>query len=224
MTLPHQTNQNIKVAVDAAMFTIKDNELCLLLIQMKKTPFTKMWAIPGGLIKGNETTLESAARILKTQTGLSNVFLEQLKTFDDPSRDPSVRVVSVAYWALVPNHHVALSTTDKYLDVRWWSVGKIPKLAYDHEEIVKEALCRLKSKIQYTNIVWSLLPLEFTLTQLQRVYEIIMGEILDKRNFRKRIKDLKLIRPAGKKVSGAPHRPAELFRFRQRRLEYVEIV
>ncbi len=133
-------------------------------------------------------------------------------------------MVSVAYWALVPNHQVPLKTTDKYLDVRWWRVGKLPELAYDHQSIAKEAMERLKGKIQYTNIVWSLLPPEFTLTQLQRVYEIIMGENLDKRNFRKRIRDLKLIRPAGKKVSGAPHRPAELYRFRQRKLKYVEIV
>ncbi len=224
MTTPHPSTQNIKVAVDAAIFTIKNGDLCLLLIQMKKSPFEGMWAIPGGLIEDHETSLQSASRILKTQTGLHDVFLEQLKTFDDPGRDPAGRVVSVACWALVPDHQIPLKTTDKYLDVRWWRVGKLPELAYDHQGIAKEAVERLKSKIQYTNIVWSLLPEEFTLTQLQSVYEIIVGSSLDKRNFRKRIRDLKLIRPVGKKLAGAAHRPAELYRFRQRKLEYVEIV
>jgi 8-oxo-dGTP diphosphatase len=221
MTTP---NQNIKVAVDAAIFTIKNDSLQILLIQMKKNPFTESWAIPGGMIQNDETTLDSALRILTTQTGLRGVFLEQLKTFDDQTRDPAGRVISVAHWALVPDHDIQLKTTEKYADVRWWNVNKLPKLAYDHDLIVKEALARLKSKIQYTNIVWSLLPVEFTLTQLQHVYEIILGNAMDKRNFRKRISDLKLIRPVGKKSTGAAHRPAELFSFRQRKLDYVEIV
>lgn len=220
----HSSPQNIKVAVDAAIFRVKDGALNVLLIQMKKPPFTRMWAMPGGLVEEDETTLAGATRILKTQTGVSDVFLEQLATFDAPSRDPAGRVMSVAHYALLPDQEVPLKTTAKYTDVGWWPVKKLPTLAYDHKQIVQEAVNRLAAKIQYTNIVWSLLPREFTLTDLQRVYEILLDKRLDKRNFRKRIEGLNLIAPTGKKRIGGAHRPAALYRFKQRRLEYVQVM
>lgn len=219
----HTSDQNIKVAVDAAIVRIKDGALSVLLIQMKKAPFEGMWAIPGGLLE-EETTLTAASRILKTQTGVTDVFLEQLATFDDVNRDPAGRVVSVAYYALLPDQEIQLKTTDKYADVRWWPVKKLPPLAYDHKELVKEAMNRIAGKIQYTNIVWSLLPKEFTLTELQQVYEIILGKSLDKRNFRKRIEDLELIKHTGKTRTGMAHRPAALYQFKHRKLEYVQVM
>ena len=220
----HPSPQNIKVAVDAAILRINNGALGILLIQMKKPPFTGMWAIPGGLLEEEETTLEAATRILKTQTGVTDVFLEQLATFDDVDRDPAGRVVSVAYYALLPDQEIQLKTTDKYADVRWWPVKKLPPLAYDHKDLVKEAMNRLTGKIQYTNIVWSLLPKEFTLTELQQFYEIILGKALDKRNFRKRIEDLELIKPTGKTRTGMAHRPAALYQFKSRKLEYVQVM
>lgn len=220
----HESIQNIKVAVDAAIFRVKDNVLNVLLIQMKKIPFEKMWALPGGLLEEDETTLAAATRILKTQTGVTDVFLEQLATFDDVDRDPAGRVVSVAYYALLPDQEIQLKTSDKYADVRWWPVEKLPSLAYDHKTIIKEATNRIAGKIQYTNIAWSLLPKEFTLTQLQQVYEIILGKTLDKRNFRKRIEDLELIRPTGNTRTGMAHRPAALYQFKHRKLEYVQVI
>lgn len=220
----HESIQNIKVAVDAAIFCIKDDALDVLLIQMKKIPFEKMWALPGGLLEEDETTLAAATRILKTQTEVTKVFLEQLATFDDVDRDPAGRVVSVAYYALMTDKNVQLKTTEKYFDVRWWPVKKLPPLAYDHKELVKEAINRIAGKIQYTNIVWSLLPKEFTLTELQQVYEIILGKTLDKRNFRKRIDDLELIKPTGKMHTGMAHRPAALYQFKHRKLEYVQVI
>lgn len=220
----HESIQNIKVAVDAAIFRIKDGALNVLLIQMRKVPFKDAWALPGGLLEEAETSQEAATRILKTQTGVTDVFLEQLATFDDVDRDPAGRVVSVAYYALLPDNDMRLKTTEKYSDVRWWSVKKLPNLAYDHKELVKEAMNRIAGKIQYTNIVWSLLPKEFTLTRLQQVYEIILGKTLDKRNFRKRIEDLDLIKPTGKTRTGMAHRPAALYQFKHRKLEYVQII
>lgn len=220
----HESIQNIKVAVDAAIFCVKDSTLNVLLIQMKKIPFEKIWALPGGLLEEYETTLTAATRILKTQTGVTDVFLEQLATFDEVNRDPAGRVVSVAYYALLPDQEIQLKTTDKYTDVRWWPVKKLPPLAYDHKKLIKEATDRIAGKIQYTNIVWSLLPKEFTLTQLQQVYEIILDKTLDKRNFRKRIEDLDLIKPTGKSRTGMAHRPAALYQFKHRRLEYVQIL
>lgn len=216
--------QNIKIAVDAGIFRLKDDALHVLLIQMKKQPFGGMWAIPGGLLEEEETTLKAATRILKTQTGVSDVFLEQLATFDQMDRDPAGRVVSVAHYALVPDQEVALKTTEKYADVRWYPVKKLPALAYDHKRIVNEATMRIAAKIQYTNIAWSLLPRDFTLTDLQRVYEILLDKPLDKRNFRKRIDALGLIAPTGASRTGAAHRPAALYRFKHRTLEYVQIM
>jgi len=221
--ISHPSSQSIKLAVDAVIFSIKDGSLQVLLIQMKKSPFTGDWAIPGGLIDDAETTLKAAERILQTQTGVSDVYLEQLMTFDDVQRDPAGRVVSVAYVALLPNTDAKLETTEKYSDVRWWPVKKLPALAYDHKHILKLAIDRLTAKIQYTNIAWSLLPSEFTLSELQTVYEIILDKPLDKRNFRKRIAALDLIKPSGKKREGGAFRPAELYQFKEKTLKFVEI-
>lgn len=218
------SQQKIVVAVDTVIFTIKDDELCVLLIQMKKTPYTGLWAFPGGRVENNETTEQTAVRILKEQTGVSHVYLEQLKTFDALTRDQLERVISVASFALISSSNVQLKTTEKYADVKWWPVKKLPELAYDHKQIAKEAITRLKSRLQYTNIAWSLLSEEFTLTDLQRVYEIILDTSIDKRNFRKRILALDLISPVGKKRGGEANRPAELYKFKHKKLEYVEIM
>lgn len=218
------SQQKIVVAVDTVIFTIKDNELCTLLIQMKKTPYTGRWAFPGGRVENDETTEQTAVRILKEQTGVSHVYLEQLKTFDALTRDQLERVISVASFALISSSDVQLKTTEKYADVKWWPVKKLPELAYDHKQIAKEAIVRLKSRLQYTNIAWSLLSEEFTLTDLQRVYEIILDTTIDKRNFRKRILALDLISPVGKKRGGEANRPAELYKFKHKKLEYVEIM
>ena len=218
------TKQSIKVAVDSVIFTVQAGELKVLLIQMKKKPFTGDWAVPGGLIEQNETSRDAAERILQAQTGVKNIYLEQLKTFDDPKRDPLTRTISVAYFALVPGKKVHLQTTDKYADVRWWSVKRLPKLAYDHKEVVKVAVERLQSKLEYTNVVWSLLPKEFTLTHLQHIYEVILREELDKRNFRKKILSLKFIEKTGKKQEGEANRPAELYKFKRRTLEYIDVL
>lgn len=216
--------QSITVAVDTVIFTVNNNELCVLLIQMKKNPYTGLWAFPGGRVEDNETTEQTALRILKTQTGVSDIYLEQLKTFDAINRDQLERVISVASFALISSADVQLKTTDKYADVKWWPVKKLPELAYDHKLIAKEAITRLKSRLQYTNIAWSLLPAEFTLSDLQSVYDTILDTTLDKRNFRKRILALDLILPVGKKRGGEANRPAELYKFKQRKLEYVEII
>jgi 8-oxo-dGTP diphosphatase len=220
----HPDRQDIKVATDAAIFTISEGRLCVLLIAMKKRPYEGEWALPGGLIGDEETSEACARRILRQQTGVADVYLEQLATFDAPDRDPLGRVVSVAYFALLASERVELSTTDKYADVRWWPVARLPRLAYDHKGILASALERLRSRLEYTNIAWSLLPKEFPLSSLQEVYESILGNALDKRNFRKKLLALGVIEPTGKTTSGGAHRPAELHRFRKRSLEYADIL
>lgn len=220
----HSARQDIKVATDAAIFTVRDGYLCVLLVAMKKRPYEGSWALPGGLIGDEETTEACARRILREQTGVANVYLEQLATFDALDRDALGRVVSVAYFALTPSERVELSTTDKYADVRWWPVVRLPRLAYDHAEMIDVALSRVRAKLEYTTVAWSLLPREFPLSHIQNLYETILGRTLDKRNFRKKLLALGVIEPTGKTTSGGAHRPAELHRFRKRSLEYADIL
>ncbi len=222
--MKHPAKQSIKVATDAVIFTVRQGSLMVLLIQMKKSPLEGTWAAPGGLLGEDETTREAAQRILSTQTGVNDAHLEQLATFDDPRRDALGRVISIAYVALVPSEKVILKTTEKYADVRWWPVSKLPTLAYDHKAVIKVGVERLRSRLEYTNIVWSLLPAQFSLTELQDIYEIIMGRGLDKRNFRRRILELGMVVPTGTKRRGDAHRPAELYKFKQRKLEYIDII
>jgi 8-oxo-dGTP diphosphatase len=212
-----------RVAVDAVIFTVQRGELQVLLIQMKKRPFENQWAFPGGIIEDQEPTEHAAKRILHTQAGVRDVYLEQLMTFDDPRRDPLGRVISVAYYALVPNEGIHLQTTDRYKDVRWWSVKKLPSLAYDHAHIAHIALQRLRSKLEYTNVAWSLLSEEFTLTELQALYESILGRALDKRNFRKKIQSLGIVKETGKLRKGATNRPAMLYTFKQRKPVIIKL-
>lgn len=220
--MKNASDQSIRVATDAAIFTIERGELMVLLIQMVKKPYTGLWAVPGGLIEGRETTEEAARRILNAQTGVTDAHLEQLQTFDEPDRDVLGRVISVAYIALVPPDSVALKTTDKYSDIRWWPARKLPALAYDHKSLVAAAVNRLRGKLEYTNVAWSLLPREFPLSQLQEVYEIILAKPVDKRNFRRRVLELGLVETTGKRSSGGAHRPAELFKFVHRKTRDVE--
>lgn len=220
----HPSRQSIKVAVDNCIFTIIAGELHILLIQMKKKPFNGVWALPGGLIREAENIDEAAKRILKEETGVSNVYLEQLYTFGDNERDPFGRVVSVAYFALIPVGSVQLRTVDKYRDVKWWKFDKLPQLAYDHNRIAAYAKKRLAWKLEYTNAAWSLLPANFVLTELQTVYEAILGHGLDKRNFRKKILKLDLIEAAGKTAMRGAHRPAMLYRFKSKAPKIIDIL
>jgi 8-oxo-dGTP diphosphatase len=220
----HPSNQDIKLAADAAIFTVRDGRLHALMIQMKKKPFDGAWAMPGGLLEGDETSRETAVRILREQTGVKNAYLEQLATFDDPARDAVGRVASVAYFALVPSEDVKLETTEKYRDVRWWPVAKPPKLAYDHATILKAAVERVRAKLEYTNVTWSLLPADFTLARLRETYEAILGRAIDKRNFIKKVLALGMVEETGKREHGAAHRPGALYRFKRRKLTFFQIL
>ena len=201
------------IATDVVIFALHGKELKVLLIKMKKSPFTGRWAAPGGLIQPKETTDQAARRHLESKTGVKNVYLEQLYTFSRLDRDPFGRVVSVAYFALLPNMEGNLKTTKDYFDVGWFSIKKFPQLAYDHKEIIQVALERLRAKLEYTNVVYSLLPKKFTLGRLQEVYEIILGRKMDKRNFRKKFLALGLIRKTKEVSVGLQRRPARLYEF-----------
>lgn len=220
---PNKMNETIlpKVAVDAALFAIDKNQLKVLLIKLKKGPYEKKWCLPGGLVGISESLDEAAKRALFQKANIVGVHLEQLYTFGDPKRDVRSRSISVAYFALVKDpKEFKIETTPYYSQICWWPINNLPKMAFDHKKIIQTAKKRLQVKIVYSNISYSLLPTEFTLSQLQKVYEIILEQKLDKRNFRKRIVSLDLVKKTGKKLGGEQHRPAQLYRFPQRGLEY----
>ncbi len=210
------------VAVDAVIFTIIEKKLNVLLIKIKYGSFEGEWGVPGGKARINETLDETAKRELREKTGVKNVYLEQLYSFGEIKRDPRARIISVAYFALIDNNNVKLKPTDKYHDIKWSPTKSLGKLAYDHNEIVSYALERLRYKLKYTNVVYSLLPQKFTLTQIQEVYEIVLDKKLDKRNFRKKIFSSGLIKKVGKETE-VPHRPPKLYSFKIKKPMIIEM-
>jgi 8-oxo-dGTP diphosphatase len=220
----HPAAQQVKIAVDNCIFTVLEDRLHLLLIQMTKVPYTGTWALPGGLIQDAESLDAAAGRILYEETGVAEVYLEQLYTFGQPDRDPAGRVVSVAYFALIHAAGITLRTQLKYADVRWWPYATLPPLAYDHDTVAAYARQRLEWKLAYTNVVWSLLPRRFALTELQKVYEAVLGRPLDKRNFRKKILALGLVEPVGETAMRGAHRPAMLYRFTSREPKLIDML
>jgi len=200
------------ISVDVVMFTLRADDLQSLLVRRKHAPFEGRWAIPGGFVEADESLEAAARRELKEETGVRDVYLEQLYTFGDPKRDPRGRVVTVAYLALVPAP-LAVQAGDDASDARWWSVYKLPQLAFDHAKILQYALQRLRYKLEYTAAGFQLLPPSFTLTEIQKAYETVLGEPLDKRNFRRRIAEADILEETGASTLSRG-RPAKLYRFR----------
>jgi 8-oxo-dGTP diphosphatase len=199
------------VAVDVIVFTVDEQCLKALVVKLGQGPFAGRWAFPGGLVGIDEPLDSAARRELTAQTGLDNLYLEQLRTFGDPNRDPRARVVSTAYFALAPYKAVGRAG-GKYAEVDWFPVDRLPRLAYDHNRMALCALDRLRAKLQYTNIVYGLLSEQFTLGELQDLYEIIIGRPLDRRNFRRKIFATGLLKALSAQRRG-PHRPAVLYSF-----------
>lgn len=201
------------LTVDCVVFGFDAAELKVLLIQRGLAPFKGKWALPGGFVRLDETLDEAARRELSEETGLANVFLQQLYTFGDVKRDPRERVVSVAYYALVKSaEHPAVGATDA-ADAGWFPVARPPELAFDHAKILAAAVQRLRGKVRYEPIGFELLPPKFTLSQLQHLYETVLQTSLDKRNFRKKILSMGLLLPLKEQLREGAHRPAQLFRF-----------
>jgi 8-oxo-dGTP diphosphatase len=200
------------VTADVALFTIEQERLQVLLIQRGRAPFAGAWALPGGFVEPQECLEECALRELMEETAVSGVYLEQLYTFGRPDRDPRERVISVAYYGLTPVPAVEPKAGSDAVQVAWFEVDQLPELAFDHTEIIARARERLRAKLDYSTIAFQFMPKKFTLSELQAVYQTILGEALDKRNFRKRISALALVKPTGDQRRDGKHRPAALYR------------
>jgi 8-oxo-dGTP diphosphatase len=211
----HYEHPRPALTVDVVIFTLRENQLHVLLVQRGEEPFAGVWALPGGFVKMNESLEKAACREMAEETGLQDAYLEQLYTYGDPNRDPRGRVVTVAYFALIPSD--APVRKEGGSDARraeWFRIEALPPLAFDHDQIVVYALRRLRYKLEYTAAGFELLPEEFTLSELQHTYEMILGEKLDKRNFRRRIQQAEIIEPTPHMRAGEG-RPARLYRYRE---------
>ncbi len=207
------------LTVDCVVFGLDVDDLKVLLIQRKLPPFQHAWALPGGFVHVDETLDEAARRELAEESGITDVYLEQLYTFGELDRDPRERVVSVAYYALakLSDHRIRAATDAER--VAWFALDGLPRLAFDHARIVEKAIERLRGKVRYTPIGFELLPPRFTLTQLQRLYEIVLMRPLDKRNFRKKLLSMDLLIETDEVEQGVRHRAARLYRFDRKKYE-----
>ncbi len=201
------------VAVIVAIFTVDEGELRVLLISRSAEPFRGLWSLPGGVLAPGQSLDEAAAHRLQRETGVTDVYLEQLYTFHDLD---DRRSVAVAYFALVDSRQAKLAHRRAWRPA-WFPVAGLPRLAFENNRVVDYAVQRLRAKLDYSNVAYSVLPRYFSLSQLQRVYEAILSRPLDKRNFRKRILSLGIIEPTGRTVADGAHRPAQLYAFRERR-------
>lgn len=219
-TLPAYLKQQDQpaVTVDVLIFTVADDKLKVALIRRGIPPFQGRWAIPGGFVLFDESLEDAARREIEEEAGVRDVVLEQLYTFGDPGRDPRTRVVTVAYYALIPAASIQLSASTDAAEAAWFDVEDVPPLAFDHKDILRCGVERLKNKVAYSNIAYGLLPPRFRLSELQRVYEAIMGHPLDKRNFRKKLLTLDVVEETGRMDTGGAHRPAQLYRFKRRKV------
>jgi 8-oxo-dGTP diphosphatase len=200
------------VTTDIVIFSIREQMLKLLLVRRAREPFAGTWALPGGFVGIDEDLEACALRELEEETGVTGVYLEQLHTCGSPRRDPRERVISVAYYSLIPSDRLHVRSASDAKAVAWFTLDSLPSMAFDHAEIVAMAHQRLVAKLDYSTIAFQFMPEEFTLSELQTVYEIILGEPLDKRNFRKRVLALERIEKTGQLRRNGNHRPACLYR------------
>lgn len=203
------------VAVLVVIFTVEAGELRVLLIRRAAEPYRDRWALPGGVLQPGESLDDAASRKLVEETGVRDVYLEQLYTFGDLDGASLRRAIAVTYFALVDHERARLRRRGDWQPA-WFAVRDLPDLAFDNARVVRYAVERLRAKLQYTNVAYSLLPREFTFTELQRTYESILGRRLDKRNFRKRILSAGIVRATGGTRREGAHRPAMLYAFTAR--------
>lgn len=207
------------VSVTLLIFSVNKKKLEVVLINRIRNPYLGYWSLPGDILPIEMGIEDEARQVLEDKTGITNVYLEQLYTFGNPKRDPRGRVITVAYFAVLPHNSVDLVKAPNALHAKWTPIDMLPKnLAFDHSEIIKYGINRLKNKLEYSNIAKGLVGDKFRLSELQEIYEIILGKKLDKRNFRKRLSSLRLVEPTKSFYRLGNHRPARLYKFTNKEL------
>lgn len=216
-------NQNINIAVDAIVIAYRDQELFILLIKQKYGIYKDTWSLPGGFVLDGETLSTAVKRELKEEAGIAVNYLEQLYTFgDNLDRDPRGQVISVAYFALVNPSKFKLKANTDAKDAQWFSIHKLPKLAFDHKKIIKKAIDRIVAKLQYQPIGFDLLNKEFAFSDLENLYKSILGKDIDRRNFRKKIMSFDLLEETGNIQQIGSGRPAKMYRFKKNKYKQLE--
>lgn len=211
------------LTVDCVVFGLDQQDILkVVLIKRKLPPYTGEWALPGGFVRVEESLDEAARRELKEETGIENVFLEQLYTFGAVDRDPRERVVTVAYYALVNLRDYLIHAATDASQAAWFSITNLPILAFDHAQILELAINSLQSKVRYQPIGFELLPKKFTLSQLQKLYETVLQQPLDKRNFRKKILKMDLLTELNETQTGVAHRAAQLYQFDEQKYQQLK--
>ena len=208
-------NFNYSISVDCVIFGYDSTDLKVLLIKRGEKPYLDYWALPGDLIHPIESIDDSVKRVLKDLTGLSNVYMEQVKTFGDIGRHPLGRVFTIAYYSLLKIDDYTLNPSSFAKEAKWHSINSIGELAFDHNKIFATCKENLKQNVQRQPIGFELLPEKFTLSQLQNLYETILQKHFDKRNFRKKIISMKILKDSGEMQKSVSHRPAKLFTFNE---------
>ena len=199
------------VTTDCVIFGYDGKELKVLLIERGIEPFKGCWAFPGGFLNMDEDALAGARRELKEETGLEDAFIEQFHTFSEPGRDPRGRVITIAHYALVKIQEV--EGGDDAAQARWFPIGEVPPLAFDHDRILRMAMSRLKEKIHFEPVGFELLPDVFTMPQLQNLYEAILEVHFDRRNFASKMLKLGILEDTGDRPAGASSRIPVSYRF-----------
>ena len=204
-----------EVTTAVVIFTMKDDKRKVLLVKRAHEPFKSKGALPGGYVRISETLDDAALRILKEKTNVQNIYLEQLYTFGDPLRHPTSRVITCAYFALIRSDDIVLSFEEntEITEVKWHPVNSLPALAFDHKEIIEYSLKRTRERLEFCPIAFQLLPQKFTLTELQKAYEMILMKKLDKRNFRKKFLSLAILKELDEYTKSGSKRPARLYSF-----------
>jgi len=211
------------VTVDLVIFTIKDNTLQVLLIKRDVEPFKGKWALPGGFVQMHESLEDAAKRELQEETGVKDVYLEQLYTFGEPKRDPRGRVITVSYIALINSEDISLKADTDVSETQWFSIKKVPELSFDHKNILEYALKRIRWKFEYTSVAFSLLPKKFVISQIQKIYEIVFNKKFDKRNFVKKILSLDILREEGVNTD-VSYRPPMLYSLKDKIPPIINII
>ena len=214
--------QDIKVSVDAVVFGYdQEKGVSVLLIKRRNEPFQKMWALPGGLVLSGESLDDAVNRELKEEAGIDVNYLEQLYTFGDPRRDPRNQTISVSYFGLVRPQDFQLSAQSDAEDVGWFNIKKLPRLAFDHKKIIDVAIKRLRGKITYEPVGFELLEKEFPFSDLEKLYQTLLDQDIDRRNFKKKIMVLGILEELDETVQRGAGRPARLFKFNKKK--YFEL-